>query len=224
MKGLILFIMICLLFGVSCACTKNDSPPMVRERPLELESALIDENYTLFSVQELTMPLAEHSYLLAKKDDTEVKIQQTEEFSQIVKKITSPEDALELVRLIASPEVHPLLSDVYYHEVHEQIEPEDKATTEAELTEQWFAIKPAQYEQWELHEPIVTKEEDGRYKIERFAASYPQIIQEGEKTQTTPAQLLKIWEWVDANGKYTMEIQDVIAEGSDIHKILLFTK
>ena len=203
-----------ILGTLSCACAVQKQATE-QERSLKLESTLLNENYKLFAVRGMGMPIAEHSYLLAKDGKTEIKIQTAEEFAQIVKKITSPEDALALVRLITSQEIRPFLSDVYYSEVHKKVE----TKSEGEQKAQWFAIEPEQYEKWNLHEPVVT-EENGLYKIERFVASYPRL----KEQELIPAQLLKIWEWVDAEGKYSMEIQEVIAEGDIIQKILLFTK
>ena len=214
MKVVTIMTMLFVIFGVSCAHTVQKHPGG-QERPLKLESALFLKKYELFTVIGMGKPVAEHSYLLAKDGNSEVKIQDTESFAQIVKEIASPEDALELVRLMTSQEIRPFLSDVYYNEVHKQAKPEK----EGEEEDRWFAIAPEQYDEWQLHEPIVT-EENGMYKIERFVASYPRL----KEQELTPAQLLKIWEWVDAEGKYSMEIQEVIAEGDEIHKLLLFTK
>lgn len=216
MKGIALVAIILVILGASCTHTVQKQPSG-QERALKPESALLEEKYELLTVQGMGMPLAEHRYLLAKDGETEIQIRNAEEFAQIVREIASPEDALELVRLLTSQEFRPFLKDIFYSEVHKKMEPK----TEGDEEDRWFAIAPKQYETWKLHEPVAT-EEDAMYKIERFVASYPRVkVQEQEHTL---AQLLKIWEWVDAQGKYTMEIQEVIAEGGEIQKILLFTK
>lgn len=217
MQGILLFISILVILGTSCANTSQESPsPTKRETPLELGSALLDGRYELFTVQELEMPLADHRYVLAKNGETTIKIQQAEDFSQIVKEITSAEEALELVRLITSQEIRPFLTDIYYHEVEKKVESEIGDAVEP----QWFALEPEQYDKWEVQEPVVTEEGDGKYKIERFVAGYSRM----EEERRIPSQLLKIWEWVDVEGNYSMKIQEVITEGEEIDKILLFTK
>jgi hypothetical protein len=215
MKEILLFIVLCTILGVSGAHSMQ-AKPSGQEHPLKIESQLIQDKYQLFAVITGGKPIAEHSYLLAKAGDTQLEIRDTKDFAQIVKGISSKEEALELVRLITSQEIRPFLRDIYYAEVHKQVEPQK----EGEEKDRWFAIEPTQYDEWKLHEPVVT-DENGSYKIERFVACYPRILPQKELSQ---ARLVKIWEWVDSDGNYLAEIQDVIAEGDTIHKILIFTK
>lgn len=211
MKTVILMNIVLVMLGFSCAQdVDNGNQPLKQERALKTESALIQEGYTLSTVIEAVKPIAEHVYILAKNGETELKIRDTESFAQVVRKISSQEQALELVRLLTSQEFRPFLKDIYYSEVHKKKDKDDR----------WFAIEPEKYDEWNLHEPVVT-EENGVYKIERFVACYPRLLENREITQ---AKLVKIWEWVDSDGKYLAEIQDVIAEGDEIHKILIFTK
>jgi hypothetical protein len=211
MKAIILMSLVLVMLGLSCAQdVDNGDQPLKKERAIKTESALIQEGYTLSTVIEAVKPIAEHVYILAKNGETELKIRDTEGFAQVVRKISSQEQALELVRLLTSQEFRPFLKDIYYSEVHKKENEEDR----------WFAIEPKQYDEWKLHEPVVTEENDV-YKIERFVACYPRLLENKEITQ---AKLVKIWEWVDSDGKYLAEIQDVIAEGDAIHKILIFTK
>jgi hypothetical protein len=214
MKGIIAFMMLCAILGTSCACSKQ-AKSGGQEQPIKLASLLIQDKYELFSVIGGGKPIADHVYLLAKAGDTRLEIRTTKDFAQIVKGIASKDDALALVRLLTSQELRPFLRDVYYAEVHQKVEPKKQGETE----DHWFAIAPQQYETWKLHEPVVT-EEQGRYKIERFVACYPQL----KEKDLTPAQLVKIWEWVDAKGAYSAEIKEVIAGGDEIHRLLLFTK
>ncbi|MBD3307110.1 hypothetical protein GF339_11850 [candidate division KSB3 bacterium] len=206
------------LVGLSACCAQTgQKQPAAQERPLTLQSPLLKDEFELFTVQEMGQPLAAHRYLLAKHDETELKIQTAAEFAPLVREITSPADALALVRLLTSQEIRPFLQDIFYSEVHKKSEPQAQAETTPEA--QWFALEPEQYAQWGISEPVVTAEEES-YKIERFVASYPRT----QEQERTPAQLLKIWEWVDTEGQYSMEIQEVIAEGPEVRKILLFTK
>jgi hypothetical protein len=198
-----------ILFGISCSQT-TQKQPISRERSIKTETKLIQGGYKLSTVIEAKKPIADHTYILAKSGETQLKIQDTEGFAQILQGITSQEEALELVQLLTSQEFRPFLRDVYYSEVHKKENDEDK----------WFAIEPEQYDDWNLHEPVVTEENDG-YKIERFVACYPRITEDKELTE---ARLVKIWEWVDSDGKYSAEIQEEIAKGEAIQKILIFTK
>jgi len=219
MRGIILLTLSVICLGTACAKTSEKPPkPMQQVRDLDVDSVFLDESCDLFAVQELTMPLAEHNYLLAKCGQKETVIRKATEFFPIVREITSADDALELVRLFTSQAIRPFLQDVYYSEVHKEVEPE----SEDEIVEPWFALSPEQYEEWKVQAPVVTQEEDGRYKIERFVVSYPR--KEEEHGELIPPQLLKIREWVDAEGKYSMELQEVVAEDEGLQNILLFTK
>ena len=216
MRWIILMMLSIMLLGASCAHTVQKEPKG-NVRAIRADSQLIKKGVTLSSVQGMEMPLAEHRYLLAKTEGmTEIKIQTVEDFAKITNEILSEDNALAFVRLITSQEIRPFLSDIYYSEVHKKVEPQQ----EGEKEDRWFAIETRQYNVWNLHEPVVLKENDSTYKIERFVASYPHV-KEGKLTQ---AQLLKIWEWVDTKGNYFMEIQDVIAEGEPIQKLLFLTK
>ena len=209
MKVVILISIFLLSFNRSCAQTVPKEP-IKQEQTIKITSALIQDGYEIFSVVEAKRPIAENVYLLAKRGETQLKIQDTAEFAQLVRGIASKEAALEFVRLLTAQEIRPFLRDVYYSEVHKKEGEKD----------QWFAIEPTQYEQWNLHDPVVT-EENGVYKIERFVACYPRILQTKALTQ---ARLVKIWEWVSPDGKYLAEIQEVLAEGDQIQKMLIFTK
>jgi hypothetical protein len=217
MKSMLLMSIFLVLFGVSCACPveKKPSPEKSKgqERPIKIESKLIQAGYELFSVIEAKKPLVKNIYLLAKRGETQVEIRDAAGFAEIVQGIASKEDALELVRLLTSQELRPFLRDLYYSEVHQKADDND----------QWFAVTPAQYAQWKLHDPVVT-EDNGIYKIERFVACYPRMIEKNQQKDMTAAQLVKIWETVDAKGKYTAELKEVVAEGDDIQKLLIFTK
>jgi hypothetical protein len=210
MKSIIICGLLLGVLGISCTPPVQEKHSGGQERPLDIESELIQEGYEVFTVIELGKPLADHIYLLAKHGEIQLKIRDTEGFAQIVREISSQEQALELVRMLTSQEVRPFLKDIYYSEIHKKENAEDR----------WFAIEPEQYEEWKFHEPVVT-EEDGVYKIERFVACYPRLLENKEVTQ---AKLVKIWEWVDSDGKYLAEIQEEIAKGDAIHKILIFTK
>ncbi|PIE32438.1 hypothetical protein CSA56_15635 [candidate division KSB3 bacterium] len=217
-KMLLLFFSL-IVFGTACAQAPQESTESItQERDLELDAPFLDQSYDIFAVQKLAMPLAKHAYLLARQGDKEIVIREASEFSQVVTEIVSPEDALELARLLISHDIRPFLLDIYYSEVHKYVEPENKD----DIVEPWFALSPEQYDAWNVREPIVTRQEDGRYKIERFVASYPR--KKDENDELTPPQLLKIWEWIDAEGHYSMEIQDVVTEDKAIYNILLFTK
>jgi hypothetical protein len=220
MKLLLSMLFLCLTLGVSCANTVEQSTqklsqqpgePMKTEHPLLLESVLLQPGYTFFTVMEAKKPIADHTYLLARSPQTEVKIQDTAGFTQVLKGIASPDDALVFVRLLTSQEVRPFLRDVYYTEVHQQAGSDDV----------WFAIEPARYAALQLHDPIATAEKNGIYKIERFVACYPRILL---GKIVTDARLVKIREWVAPDGQYAAEIMNTIAEGEAIQRILIFTK
>ncbi len=190
---------------------------------LNIETSLLNEKYEFFTGRGLGVPQSKQGYIVAKSETKDIKIQKAEDFSQVVTGITSPEEALEYVRLLTSSQIHPYLSDVHYQEVQT---PAQRIASEPEEEEQKMQeqhcvmISQEQYDAWKVAEPVVKEEEQGIYTIERFVASYPKM----DEQTMTPAQLLKIREWVDAQGKYRMEVQDVIAEGADVQKILPFTK
>lgn len=209
MRSIIFMNVLLIFFGIACTQT-TQKQPVSRECSLKTGSDLIQDGYELSTVIEAKKPIAEHAYILAKRGDTELKIRDTEGFAQILRGISSQDQALELVRLLTSQDLRPFLKDIYYREIHKKENEEER----------WFAIEAKQYDEWKLHEPIVT-EEDGVYKIERFVACYPRIL---ENKELTEAKLVKIWEWVDSEGKYLAEIQEEIAKGDAIHKILIFTK
>lgn len=219
MKEMALLSLLFVFLGMSCAHTEQSSSRQVssdvQERQITLETTLLQEQYTLFTVQGMGFPLAEHRYLLARDGEQEMKIRKAADLAPLVKEIGSAEQALEFVRFLTSTDIRSFLSDIYYHEVHKKIETRDENAPE----DRWFAIEEDQYEAWNLHGPIV-EEVDDMYKIERFVASYPRR----ENQNITPARLLKIWEWVTREGFYSMEIQATIAEGEPIQKILLFQK
>jgi hypothetical protein len=228
MKGFVLVSVLCMVLGTSCAHTEQTTSekksPDVQEQPIALETTVFQEQYTLWGVQGIGLPLAEHRYLLARGGEQDIEIRKAEDFTPLVKEISSADQALEFVRLLSSPEIRSFLSDIYYSEVHKKEAPpaqEGKAETADEHApeDRWFAIEAAQYDAWNLHEPVV-EEVEGAYKIERFVASYPRREEQG----LAPARLLKIWEWVDHAGSYRMEIQAILAEGEPIQKILLFQK
>ena len=211
MRGITCLLFVSILLGACCAPQKPQKQARGQERRLQPESALLDEKYQLFSVMGMEMPIADNTYLLAKDGETDIEIRKAAEFAQIVKGVTSPEDALNFVRLLTSQQFRLFIADVNYTEVHKK--------DEADAEDRWFAIEPQQYEDWKLHDPVVS-EEDGQYKIERFVARYPYF----QDQQRIPAQLLKIREWVATDGTYSMEVQEVVAEGDAIGKILLLTK
>jgi hypothetical protein len=127
-----------LLGGISCAQREKqalkEEQPLKDEQPLEVVSDLLQADVRLFSVIEAKKPVADHSYILAQSSDGEFTIRDAGSFTQAVREIASPEDALELVRLITSQELRPFLQDVYYAEVHKQANADDR----------WFAIEPKQ--------------------------------------------------------------------------------
>lgn len=206
MRSLLLLCAIVLVFGVSCASTTTG-----QERPsMNVDSSLILEGYDLIPFLGSQKPIGDHIYLIAKSGKIEITIRTVEEFSQVIRELASEEDALEFVRLLTAQNIRPYLKDVYYAEVHKQTDNDDK----------WFAIEAAQYDDWELHEPVVT-EENGLYKIERYVATYPRYL---AGRPVTDAQLLKIREWVTPAGEYALDIREIVAEGDDIYKILVFTK
>ncbi len=172
--------------------------------------ALVLEGCELVPVIESKKSLTSLAYLLAKTDNIEVPIRTIAEFSQVVREITSEADALEYVRLLTSQEIRPYLQDAYYAEVHKQTGTDDG----------WFAIAADQYDAWNLAEPLVRSEQN-RYTIERVVAAYPRFL---EGRPTTDAVLLKIREWVTPEGGYLMEVREIVAEGDEIYKILVFTK
>ena len=202
---------LCILVGVSCANTVQEQETVMKnEQPVTIETNLFQEGYDIFATREARKPIAQHSYLLAKSEEAAIKIRNTMELSQIVREITSTEDALALVRLIASQQLRPFLQDVYYAEVHQKANQDDL----------WFAIEKSQYEHWQLHAPSIT-EEEGVYTIDRVVACYPRLI---HGKILTEAKLVNIREWVAPDGSYVAEIRSIIAEGEDIQKILLITK
>ncbi|GAK55014.1 hypothetical protein U27_01845 [Candidatus Vecturithrix granuli] len=214
MKELIFLNLLLIVLGISCAHTKQMSAD-IQERPIVFDTALLEERYSLWGVQGMGLPLADHRYLLARDGEQEIKIQKAEDFAPLAKDITSAEQALEFVRFLTSTEIRTFLADIYYSEVHKKVEKADESDQE----DHWFAIDAAQYEAWYMHEPLV-RELDGQYRIERFVASYPRR----QNQKIVPPRLLKIWEWVDREGHYRMEIHSIIAEGESVQKILLFQK
>ncbi len=217
--------MICLIIaffvglgGLSALAADDDMEAVDRiERILELHSDILDDSYELFSVQELRMPLAKYAYLFAKKFGETHEIRTAAEFSRVVKTIQTAGDALELARLLSSQELRPFLQDVFYAEVRQKIETESKDT----IVDPWFRLDAEEYEALHLHAPVVT-EKEGSFNIERFVASYPR--EEEDSENILPAQLLKIWERIDNEGRYSMEIREIVTEGEQIQSILLFTK
>lgn len=209
-----MMILLCLLGGISCAQVEEqaskEEQPLKNEQPLEIVSDLLQADVSLFSVIEARKPIADHTYILAQSKDGELTIRDTESFAQIVREIASPEDALELVRLVTSQELRPFLQDIYYAEVHKKANADDR----------WFAIEPEQYDEWNLHEPVIT-EENGIYQIDRVVACYPRLI---HGKIITKSKLVEIREWVSPDGKYIAEIRDIITEADEIRKILVFTK
>lgn len=216
MKPIVILSIGCLMLGFSCAKVEEQSQsqtktrPLKQEEPLKVESTLISAEYTLSTVMEAAKPISDHIYILARHGKDEIQIRNTEDFAQIVREITSSEEALEFVRLLDSQAIRPFLQDIYYSEVHRKTDAEDR----------WFAIEPKQYEAWNLHEPVVS-EDNGIYTIERFVACYPRLI---HNKVITDAKLIKIREWVAPDGKYDAEIRDTVVEGEEIRKILIFTK
>lgn len=215
MKELVLLSLLSMVLGVSCAHTEQTSSD-IQKQQIVLDTPLLKEQYNLWGVQGMGLPLAEHRYLLASDGEQEIKIQKAEDFAPLVKNITSAEQALEFVRFLTSSEIRTYLSDIYYSEVHKKAGMSNESDQEED---RWFAIDTAQYDAWNVHEPLV-KAVDGQYRIERFVASYPRR----ENQQIIPARLLKIWEWVDSEGHYRMEIQTILVEGEPVQKILLFQK
>ncbi len=186
-----------------------------QEREITLESPLIQEDWRLYGVTDITKAEPPKAYLLAKHEEQTLTIETAEDFAQIVTAVEDRADALQLVRLLTSQEIRPFLADINYHEVQRKA----AASAGEDAPQQWFALDPEDYDRWHLYDPVVSKQES-LYQIERFVAAYPRI-----KDQTlTPAKLLKIVEQVDAEGHYTMDIQQEIAEGEAIQNILLFTK
>ncbi len=223
MKGTFMLLILSLsVLASSCSAQKSETKPESRQMPLKVASPLLKDGVEFFAVQEMTMPLGKHRALLAKENTTEMTIRTSADFSQAVKAIASPEDALSFARLITSDEIRPYLQDVYYSEVHKQAAPTVKEVNGEKITveDRWFAVEAKQYDAWKLAEPVVKTLEIGGYAIERFVASYPKVMEKN----ATPAQLLKIRETVGMNGAYTMEIVTVVAEGDAIEKMLLFTK
>lgn len=203
-----------LLGAVSCAQVEEklrEAPqPPKNTQPLNSDSGLFQSDFKLFTVIEAIKPIADHTYILAKRDDVELIIRDTEGFAQVIGDITSKEEALELVRLLTSQEIRPFLQDIYYAEVHKKADTDDI----------WFAIEPEQYDEWNLHEPVII-EENGIYQIDRFVACYPRLI---HRKIITEAKLIHIREWVSPEGDYLAEIRDILAEGDEIRNILVFTK
>ena len=197
-----------LVFGVSCASSVGQEP-MAKIVPAE-GHALVPENYELVPVIESKKSLTSQPYLSAKTDKGEMPIRTVADFSQVVREITSEADALEYVRLLTSQEIRPYLQDAYYAEVHKQTGVDDV----------WFAIAADQYDAWNLAEPVVGSEQHW-YVIERVVAAYPRFL---EGRPATDAALLKIREWVTPSGGYLMEVREIVAEGDEIYKILVFTK
>jgi hypothetical protein len=200
-----------MLFGTSCATIEaNQTDVMKRTQKLEVETPLIQDGYELFSVIEAQKPVADHMYLLATSGNIELQIRDTGGFAQILRRITSQDDALEYIRLITHMDIMPFLQDVPYPTVHK------KATAE----DLWFAIDAEQYAALNLHDPLVT-EKDGIYIIDRIAVCYPKLIHD---TLLTEARLVSLREWVSSDGKYAVEIRQTIAEGDEVQKILPIIK
>ncbi|GAK53074.1 hypothetical protein U14_04333 [Candidatus Moduliflexus flocculans] len=223
MKGMLMILILSLsLLVSSCSAQKAETTPEIQQTPLKITSSLLKDGVELFAAQEMTMPLGKHRSILAKTNMSDIVIRTSADFTQVVKEIASPEDALAYVRLITSEEIRPFLQDVYYAEVHKQAVPTTKEVNGEKIVVEdiWFAVEAKQYDAWKLAEPVVKKLEIGGYAIERFVAAYPKVMDKS----ATPAQLLKIRETVGTQGAYTMEILAVIAEGDAIEKMLLFTK
>ena len=201
------------IIATACCAPKNVTPETGRAAPVEV--ALLREGVSVVGVKTPRKPLSAHVYLLVNDGKKEHRIRTSQELPPFLNAISSPELALAYVRFISSQEIRPYLTDMYYTEVQRQAEGKPAANAEPS----WFTLTAAQYKTWQVHEPVVTTD-GARYKIERFVASYPRVKDETR----LPAQLLKIWEWVEPTGKYTMEIQQVITEGQAIHSILMFTK
>ncbi|MDY0091824.1 MAG: hypothetical protein RBT80_03910 [Candidatus Vecturithrix sp.] len=214
MKELVLLSLLLPLLGISCAHTEQ-SPSTIQERQIVPDTKLFEDRYSLWGVQGMELPLAAHRYLLARDGKQETIIRTSEDLAPLVKEIASAEQALEFVRFLTSQDIRTFLADIYYSEVHKKAETSEENAQES----RWFAIEATQYEAWDMHEPIV-QALDGEYRIERFVASYPHR----ENQDIVPARLLKIWEWVDREGHYRMEIQTILAEGEPVQKILLFQK
>jgi hypothetical protein len=134
-----------------------------------------------------------------------------------VKKIRTANEALELARLLSSQDIRPFLQDIFYAEVYKKVNAESRDQS----IEPWFRLDAETYETFKLQPPVV-KEEEGGFSLERFVASYPRDDKESENI--LPAQLLKIREQIDSEGRYSMEMLKILTEGEEIHKILLFTK
>ncbi len=198
-----------LLIAVSCA-SNTKQEPMADIVPSQTHHALIQDGYELVPVFESPKSLTSVAYLLARTGKIEIPIRTIAEFAQVVRDITSEAEALEYVRLLTAQDIRPYLQDAYYAEIHKQTGPDDH----------WFAIAPERYNAWNLAEPVVTTE-NNRFVIDRIVAAYPRFL---EGRPTNDAALLKIREWVTPSGGYLMEIRDIIAEGDEIYKILVFTK
>lgn len=204
------FCVVVLLCATSCAPhqSRESAPEMVAFQPVT--HPLLTEGVELVPVMEAKKSLNKDAYLLARSGDTDFPVRRTVEFSGIVEEIASEADALEYARLLTSPEIRPYLSDVYYAEIHKHTGPDDRG----------FAIPPDQYDAWNLFEPVVMTE-NGLYVIERVVAAYPRFL---EGRPVTNAALLRIREWITPDGGYLMEVRDIIAEGDEVYKFLVFTK
>ena len=121
MKTIMLMSLLLVVFGVSCAHTatvkktsEKTSEKTLRgqARPIKKESELIQEGYELFAVIEPGKPLVDHTYILAKDKNTQLEIRDAEGFSQIIRGVSSNEEALELVRLLTSQEIRRYLPDI----------------------------------------------------------------------------------------------------------------
>lgn len=215
MRFVMIFSILFSIVNLSCASTmeptKKGEQPVLSEQPLAITSPLLKTGYTFFGAKEAKKSLTNQGYLIARSQGTELNIQDTAGFAQVVHGVASKAEALELVRLLTSQELRPFLKDVYYTEVHKQTDPQDR----------WFAIETKQYDAWSLHDPIITEAKNGIYIIERFVACYPRVI---HGKFLTEAKLVKIREWVSSEGQYAAEILNTLDEGDAIHKLLIFTK
>ena len=70
MKGITLMVIALILLSSSCAQTVQEQSRGL-ERPLMLQSSVLQEQYELFTVSSMKMPIADNSYILAKDGDHE---------------------------------------------------------------------------------------------------------------------------------------------------------
>lgn len=134
-----------------------------------------------------------------------IQIRGVDELSRLTGKIDTKEQALAFVRFFTSEPTkfllkpNPILG----------IEPSDKRRRDGQMPNSLTRLMTT--ENVELR--------DGQWVIERDLLMYPSWV---NQKQQTPAQLVRSHETISQTGTYTFGIGNVLAEGDEINKFLLY--